>query len=76
MVCCELNNGVTYVNQHEKLGPVVPRCDALALANAINTPLNDETLRINMGGAGCARAENEFTLQRMWSGVIGVYKNL
>ncbi len=75
-ICCELNNGVTYVNQHGTSGLVVPPRDAPALADAINTLLHDDMLRMNMGTAGRARAESEFTLQRMWSGVMDVYKNL
>lgn len=76
VICCELNNGVTYVNQHGKSGLVVPRRDVPALADAINTLLHDDALRINMGVAGRARAESEFTLQRMWSGMMDVYKSL
>ncbi len=76
VICCDLNNGVTYVNQHGKTGFVVPRRNAPALADAINTLLHNDTLRMNMGVAGRLRAESEFTLQRMWSGMMGVYNML
>jgi glycosyltransferase involved in cell wall biosynthesis len=74
VVCCELGNGVTYVNRHGTTGLVVPPCDAKALAAALNRLLEDEALRGAMGRAGRARAESEFTLEHMWNHMLKVYR--
>lgn len=65
VVCCELGNGVTWVNIHGETGLVVPPRDVPALAVALNTVLGDADLRRRLGTAGRARAEREFTLEGM-----------
>ncbi len=74
VVSCELNNGVSYVNRNEITGLVVSPRDPRALAAALNRLLEDATLRIRMGEAGYARAKSEFTLERMWDGMLAVYR--
>jgi glycosyltransferase involved in cell wall biosynthesis len=76
VVSCELNNGVTYVNQNGVTGVVVPPRAPAALAGAINRLLEDEALRLRLGQAGYERARREFTLERMWSGMLEVYRNV
>jgi glycosyltransferase involved in cell wall biosynthesis len=76
VISCELNNGVTYVNQNGVTGIVVPPRDPAALAGAINRLLEDEALRLKLGQAGYERAKREFTLERMWSGMLEVYRNV
>jgi rhamnosyl/mannosyltransferase len=76
VVCCELGNGVSYVNQHEVTGLVVPPRDPEALAEALNRLLDDSVLRQKMGEAGHARAENEFTLERMWWDTLAIYQKV
>ena len=76
VVCCELHNGVTYVNQHGVTGLVVPPRDPRALAMAINTLLTDEALRKRMGDAGFGRATGEFSLDRMIQGTLQVYEKV
>lgn len=75
VICCELGNGVNYVNQDGKTGLVVPPRDPKALALAINRVLEDSTLRMNLGNSGRLRAE-EFRLQRMWDGMLLLYDRL
>jgi len=65
VVCCELNNGVTYVNQHGKSGLVVPACDAAALAEALNRLMKDASLRRRLGEWGKRRVREEFRYDRM-----------
>lgn len=60
VVCCELNNGVTYVNQHEKSGLVVPPKDSVALSDAINRLLRNDGLRRRLGQWGRNRVFKEF----------------
>ncbi len=76
VVCCELGTGVSYVNQHEVTGLVVPPRDPDALAAALNRLLDDDALRQKMGEAGHARAKNEFTLDRMWRETLTVYREV
>lgn len=76
VISCELNNGVTYVNQDGVTGVVVPPRDPPALAGAINRLLEDQALRLKLGQAGYERARREFTLERMWSGMLEVYRDV
>ena len=50
--------------------------DPRALVDALNRLLEDEMLRNKMGEAGYARAKSEFTLERMWEGMLNVYRSL
>ncbi len=63
VVCCELNNGVTWVNVHGETGLVVPPRDVAALAGALNTLLSDAGMRRRMGETGRTRALREFSLE-------------
>jgi rhamnosyl/mannosyltransferase len=76
VVGCELDNGATFVNQHGVTGLVVPPRDPGALAGALNTLLADQALAQRMGEAGRRRACNEFSLERMWSGTLAVYREV
>ncbi len=76
VICCELNNGVNYVNRHGETGLVVPPRDPAALAGAVNQLLCDDSSRVAMGGAARARAEREFTLQHMWDSMLKVYRGI
>jgi len=55
---------------------VVPPRDSRVLAAAINRLLEDEALRRETGEAGYVRAKSEFTLERMWEGMLNVYRSL
>lgn len=76
VVCCELNNGVTYVNQHGITGLVVPPRDPHALSAALNDLLADDEKRMRMGEAGYARVQSEFTLESMLEGNMQVYRSV
>jgi rhamnosyl/mannosyltransferase len=76
VVGCELHNGATYVNQDGVTGLVVPPRDAPALAGALNTLLGDRRLAQRLGEAGRKRALTEFSLQKMWSGTLEVYREV
>ncbi|MBZ0258927.1 glycosyltransferase, partial [bacterium] len=60
VVTCDLPTGVSYVNQHQQTGLVVPPRNAAALGEAIQTLLGDETLRREYGDAEQKRVETEF----------------
>ena len=76
VICCELNNGVSYVNRHNETGYVVPPRDARALAVAINELMDNDGLRERMGKAGRARAAGEFTLDRMCGDMRALYERI
>jgi len=76
IVCCELNNGVTYVNHSAKTGLVVPPRNPEALAQAINELLSNEQKRIAYGKEAYARVSQEFTLKQMTEGTLEVYRSL
>lgn len=57
-------------------GYLVPRGDWVRFAERLNQLVNDPALRQTMGRAGRERYANDFTLQRMGSETIQVYKSI
>ncbi len=76
VVCTEIGTGTSFVNRDGETGFVVPARDARALASAIARLMEDRELREKMGTRGRARAIQEFTVERMVKGVMGVYESL
>lgn len=76
VISCELNNGVTYVNQHGVTGLVVPPGDPRALADAINALAADPERRLRLGEAGRLRATEEFSLEKMKRETLRIYERL
>jgi rhamnosyl/mannosyltransferase len=76
VVGCELRNGATFVNQHGVTGLVVPPRDPVALAGALDALLADPALAARMGESGRQRACTEFSLEKMWSGTLQVYREV
>lgn len=74
VVCCELNNGVTYVNLHEKSGLVVPPRDWRALAEAMNRLVRDHDLRKRLGSWGQKRVLEEFRHDSMVKEMLRLYR--
>jgi rhamnosyl/mannosyltransferase len=74
VVCCELHNGVTWVNRDGVTGLVVPPADSQALAAALTRLGNDAALRARLGEQGRARALAEFTTEAMCRGTLRVYQ--
>lgn len=74
VVSCDVNTGVAWVNQNEITGLVVPPKNPRALAEAISRLLKNDALRQKFGDAGRLRAAQEFTLEKMVSGVMDVYE--
>jgi rhamnosyl/mannosyltransferase len=74
VVCCELGNGVTYVNRHGATGLVVPPRDAPALAGALRTLIDDRALCARLGAQGRARVDAEFSMEALRRGTLLVYQ--
>lgn len=75
VVSTSLPSGVSFVNQHEQTGLIVPPGDRVALAGAINTLMNDDALRECLGRQARERALHEFSLEAMASRTKTVYES-
>jgi glycosyltransferase involved in cell wall biosynthesis len=64
--------GVSWVNQHEQSGLVVPVRESVALAEATNELLENESKRAQLGHGARARAE-QFPLERMLQATARLY---
>ena len=76
VVCCDLRNGVTWVNRDGVTGLVVPPADASALARALRTLAGDRGLRERLGAQARERALGEFTTDAMAQGTLAVYRQV
>jgi rhamnosyl/mannosyltransferase len=65
VISTDVPSGVSWVNQDEQTGLVVPARDAGALGAALDRLMGDAALRARLGAAGRARVEDEFTLGRL-----------
>ena len=74
VVCCELHNGVTWVNQDGITGLVVPPADPAALAGALSHLAREPGLRARLGEQGRRRAFSVFTVEAMARGTLAVYR--
>ncbi|MCP5094356.1 MAG: glycosyltransferase [Chloroflexi bacterium] len=75
-VTTEVGTGTSYVVQDGVTGFVVPPKSPDGLATAVNTLLTNENLRRQMGAAGRARVEQEFTPEKMIARVDAVYNDV
>lgn len=73
VICCELHNGVNYVNPHNATGLTVPPENAEALADAINRILQDNSLHTRLANAAYQRASEKFSLATMCKKTLAVY---
>lgn len=76
VVCCDLRNGVTYVNRHEVTGLVVPPRDPAALANALRRLLSDPTARRQLGERAAKRVREEFSLDAQCKAMLALYQRV
>jgi glycosyltransferase involved in cell wall biosynthesis len=76
VVCCQLHNGVTWVNQDGITGLVVPPANPAALAAALTRLMREPALRARLGEQGRTRAFGVFTLEAMARGTLSVYRSV
>jgi glycosyltransferase involved in cell wall biosynthesis len=76
VISTDLPTGVSWVNQHGRTGYVVPPGNIGELAKAIQKLVGDRLLREEMGEAGRARVEQEFTSTKMAYAMLEVYQEL
>jgi len=65
VISTDVPSGVSWVNQHDITGIVVRAGDAGALRAAIDLLIADPRRRAQLGAAGRARVEAEFTIERL-----------
>ena len=73
VVSTNLPTGVPFVNLHKCTGLIVPPGDSRALAEAINTLLENENLRRVYGENARLRVEEEFTKEKMINRTLELY---
>lgn len=76
VISTEVGTGTSWVNVDGETGLVVPPHDPPALAAAINQLLSNDEQRHTMGAAARARAQAEFTVERMIDRVYAEYERL
>lgn len=75
-ITTEVGSGTSWVVRDGITGLVVPPCDPRALAGAIRSLLDDPERLNEMGQAGRARVEAEFTPGKMVARVQAVYEDV
>jgi glycosyltransferase involved in cell wall biosynthesis len=68
--------GIPEVIDDQRTGLLVPPHDPPALASAIVRLLRDDTLRTQMGEAGLARVNAQFSLETMVEGTLAAYRHV
>ncbi len=76
VITADLPTGVTYVNQHGLTGLVVPKRNSQAIAEAINTLLTNQDMRLQLGENARLRVSKEFTVNGMVERTISLYREL
>ena len=76
VVCCELGNGVSWVNQDGVTGLVVPPADPGALAAALRRLQDSPELRSKLGAQARERAFAIFTREAMARATLQVYREV
>ena len=73
VVSTDVPSGVSWVNQHEKTGLIVPAGQAGALRAAMERMMGDAALRQRMGQAGRERVDAEFTMTKLRERLAALY---
>jgi rhamnosyl/mannosyltransferase len=76
VLCCQLNNGVNWVNLDGETGIAVPPADPAPLALALTRLHEDSALRARLGEAGRQRAFSLFSAEAMARGTLAVYREV
>ena len=76
VISTDVPSGVSWVNQHERTGIIVPAGNAEALRDAIARFMADPVLRSRLGAAGRDRVRTEFTMTRLRDRLRDVYEEL
>ncbi len=76
VISTDVPSGVSWVNQHERTGLIVPAGAPAALGSAIERLMSDAPLRQRLGRAGRARVEREFTMGKLRERLRALYEEM
>ena len=76
VLCCQLGNGVNWVNRDGETGLAVPPADPAALAAALGRLRDDPALRARLGEEGRRRAYATFSAGAVARGTLAVYREV
>jgi glycosyltransferase involved in cell wall biosynthesis len=76
VISTTLKTGVSWVNQHDITGYLVPPGSVGDLASSIDYLLRNPKLREDMGMAGRQRVERHFTSEKMAAAMLEVYRDV
>jgi rhamnosyl/mannosyltransferase len=76
VLCCQLRNGVNWVNRDGETGLAVPPADPAALAGALERLRGDGALRARLGEEGHRRAYSVFSAEAMAKATLSVYREV
>jgi len=65
VISTDVPSGVSWVNQHERTGLIVPAGDANALRSSIQRLMQDDALRLRLGRQARARVDDAFTIAHL-----------
>jgi rhamnosyl/mannosyltransferase len=75
-IVCQLANGVNYLNRHGYTGLTVPPMHPIALADAIQTLVSNESLSTQLGHQAREWVIKQFSVEVMRQGMHSLYKEL
>jgi rhamnosyl/mannosyltransferase len=76
VISTDVASGVSWVNQHERTGLIVPAGQPAALRAAIERLLSDEPLRVRLGQGGRDRVAGEFTMVKLRERLAALFKEV
>ncbi|MBI2954269.1 MAG: glycosyltransferase [Chloroflexi bacterium] len=76
VVCTEIGTGTSWVNIHKETGLVVEPANPTALADAINSLVEDAALRRRLGRNARERVRREFSKEAMARRIVDIYDGL
>lgn len=74
LISCEIGTGTSFVNAHGQTGFVVPPEDAVAMAHAMNSLLDNQMLAESFGRTARARYEQLFSGVHVGNAYTSLYE--
>ncbi|SDE30566.1 glycosyltransferase [Desulfuromonas thiophila] len=74
LISCEIGSGMSYINQHNQTGLIVPPEDPFALRQAMLQLYQDEVLAARLGAGAYQRFLQLFTAERMAEQYLHLYR--
>lgn len=75
-IVCELGNGVNFLNRNGETSITVQPRDSGALANAIDTMMSNNHLRLQLGNQARSWVHEQFSLNAMKTKILQIYQSV